>query len=789
MGVPAGGIDLIPPIGTGAGLPFTIVWADDLTDAGGAGTEQYALFDTNLWANRMTTNQAKSPLAWGGATSSTTRGSDFDPAQIHFQGLTMANTPPALNFATGSLESGQAVQDIGRGRHDASHLKCFYPASKTSVSDVGRHLSHKRTGYTSPRAGNHTWQIHKGQSDRMMASYDYQIGSQVATTSNSQVQSLTHMSKVDLPSNGAGETYGDNHHTTFLSALWSAPVSTMVTATGLDNGLINNDPLTFPAHWGLNLMVEHPVIEGGKSVSATDATNTATGHSLADQQLLNLPPETTQTILVKDKHNDKATHGNTEDTFVLGRTDLGNHVVADTCGLIGYEGVVSATAFLSVSRSSNPPHAQAPPSSPLIPDRQWNEDGAGMFAGLNIQVHSGTTFRRNGLSYSIGASQLFRYGSDGTFVEPMTEGMSTTGLRSSFKGETFTENANETRFHTGRVNGTTNGAISNDLSAVGYNASDINGNALTGLQAVSKPASRYILGDHVGEGANWTHTVQLSQHFLKDRIPTKVRVVPVLVDTVPTDVTAGASHPSSGSITFNKPIVDYHVLVSLSPKTRINATVDLDSTDIGTPSNRNFPQTKRLTANMDLEDEGCEIYHAIFRIDPTLERVYFDSSDTTAISEHGALPSDNEMPNSVMPRHDSENGGWNLHQLTPFRPIANASWSQIPLLCATIEAGGFYQRGGISHLWDADAYGEELFVGADAIDANHFNAETWGTGQVWADGVGDLAYPRGSELMIFKYNPAIDPYYTRIATSVTNNPLYRIDSTYITTRSFKTLKF
>ena len=52
MGAPAGAIDLIPPIGTGAGLPFTIVWADDLTDAGGAGTENYALFDTNLWANR-----------------------------------------------------------------------------------------------------------------------------------------------------------------------------------------------------------------------------------------------------------------------------------------------------------------------------------------------------------------------------------------------------------------------------------------------------------------------------------------------------------------------------------------------------------------------------------------------------------------------------------------------------------------------------------------------------------------------------------------------------------------
>ena len=116
MGVPAGAIDLIPPIGTGAGLPFTIVCGlTTLTDAGGAGTENYALFDTNLWANRMTTNRPKSPLAWGGANTSFVRQTKLDPSHIYFLGLTMHNTPPALNFATGSLENGQAIQDIGRG--------------------------------------------------------------------------------------------------------------------------------------------------------------------------------------------------------------------------------------------------------------------------------------------------------------------------------------------------------------------------------------------------------------------------------------------------------------------------------------------------------------------------------------------------------------------------------------------------------------------------------------------------------------------------------------------------
>lgn len=777
MGVPAGAIDLIPPVGTGAGLPLTIVWADDLTDAGGAGTENYALFDTNLWADRTTTNRPNTPLADGGATSSNPRGTLLNEAHLYFLGLTMENAPPSLNFGTGSLEHGQAIQDVGRGRHDASHLKCFYPASKSTVTDAGRHLSHKRSGYTSPRAGNHTWQIHRGQSDRVMPSYDLQIGSQIDTTGTGQVQAITHMTKVDLPSNGVGETYGDKHHTAYLSSLWSAPVFDMTTPTGLFQTL-NEDAKEFPAHWGLNLMVEHTVLSDGKAVSATDATNTSAGHSLTDHDSLDLPAETIQTILVKDKHNDKTSHSNPERRFTLGRTDLGNHVVADTCGLIGYEGVISATAFLSVSKSSNPPEAQAPPSSPLTPDRAWNEDGAGMFAGINIQVHSGTSYRRNGLSYSIGAERLFRYGSNQNFTEPITEGMMTTGIRSSFKGETFAQQANQTRFHTGRVNHTTTGASQTNLSTESETSSAIGGSALSGLESTSKGASRYIVGDTANEGAAWTATLELSQHFMKDRIPTKVKVVPVLVDTVDTTVTAGTHHPASDSITFKKPIVDYHVLVSLSPKTRINATVNLDNSDVGDPTQRNFPQSKRLTANMDLEDEGCEIYHAIFRIDPTLDRIYFDSTATTAISEHGALSSDNEMPNSVLPLD------WNLHQLTPFRPIANASWAQVPLLCAAVEAGGFYQRGGISHLWDADAYGGELFVGADAIDANHFNDDTWGTGQVWADGTGDLDYPRGSELLIFKYNPAIDPFYTRVATSVTNNPLYRAASSFITEQKF-----
>ena len=57
-----------------------------------------------------------------------------------------------------------------------------------------------------PSCRQPTWQIHKGQADRMMPSYDIQIGSQLALNSIGQMQAITHMSKADLPSNGAGET-------------------------------------------------------------------------------------------------------------------------------------------------------------------------------------------------------------------------------------------------------------------------------------------------------------------------------------------------------------------------------------------------------------------------------------------------------------------------------------------------------------------------------------------------------------------------------------------------------
>jgi hypothetical protein len=793
MGVSANRVDLTPPVGAGAGLPLSFVWADDLTNAGGAGTEKYALFDTSLWQPSGTSVTAPSvPLVIGGSTASTAHTTQLVVDNLTARGLTTSIEGPRLNFGTGWLESGQAVEDVGFGRHNVADKRTFHPFVTATISEAGRHVDHPRVldnpnmaGAAKARPANHSWnqpRDYPAELKKGIPSMDLQIGSIIdanPATSIGTVESFTHRSVVDLPSNGLGLTYGDAHNSAYLSSLWSAPVAFVPPEAGLAEGQgFNDDALSFSAHWGVNMQVQQEVLNIGQAVSAPAGTPEAnqagsgawTPSPPKSGASMPLPATTAQTILVSDIHTETGVTGTIENIYPLGRVDLGNHAVADSCGLIGYEGIITATAFTSVSRNSNPPFAQAPPASPLVPDTAWNEDGAGLFSAINIQVSSGLAMRRNGMGYNNQSTwtDVFRYASDDSFVEPMTEGMSTTGKRKAYKGSTYTENANRTLFHTGRAIHTNDGGPITNLSQSSYQRGPLYpANPLKQRVATTtKGPTRYILGDTHSSGA-WTATLNMSQDFMKDKIVTKVKVVPALIGTVDVQIPA---HASASAEVFKKPIVDYHVLVSLAPATRINATVNLTRDRIGDPTQRNFPQGKRLSATMDLEDEACEIYHAVFRINPAqIERVYFDLSDIGGV-EYTAQQRDGQ--NSFMPRHDAENGGWGLHQMTPFRPLANTSWAQVPLLCGAIEAGGFYQRGGISHLWDADVYGKQLFVGADMIDASHFNAETWGNGQVWADGDNDLLYPRGCELMVYKYDPATDPYYTVSDTTPTDNPLY-----------------
>ena len=289
----------------------------------------------------------------------------------------------------------------------------------------------------------------------------------------------------------------------------------------------------------------------------------------------------------------------------------------------------------------------------------------------------------------------------------------------------------------------------------------------------------------------WGGAQTLSSGWLSDSIPTKVRIVPQVLGYTDVRVSAGeqkqSAHPEADTIEFRKPIVDYHILVSVADKDLVmkaDTSVGVNANSEGTT--RNQPTVNRLHADMDLSDVPCTIYHGIVRINPTtLEQIWIDPAEVP----NGYDPSAASCPMTVLPRHTSmdvagkASMGWGLHQITPFRPIASRQWVRVPKLCATIESGGYYQRGGVSHLWDADAYGGELFVSADMIDATDFATQTtkngkpyfgvWGHGQITTNGSHEPAMPQGSELMVFRYSPNLDPWHPhRKATTATSNPLY-----------------
>ena len=462
---------------------------------------------------------------------------------------------------------------------------------------------------------------------------------------------------------------------------------------------------------------------------------------------------------------DVPVYGGDEKVSPIGATQYGNHVVAESCGLVGFEGTFSVTGFFSVSAGKLGGNS--------FSEDLWNTEGVG-YGGLNIQVHSGLTHRRNRLSGQESSNTdknydtIFRYGSDGTAVQPMTDAMKTRAKR--FAGSTI--DANSSSFYATRTAYDTKGSIG------GGGTQDVIGDIFSS----NAPG---ILGDTADMNAASASNTY-SSAFLKNRIPTKVKIVPQIVGyenvTVQPGSSKGSQHPSQNNIVFRKPIVDYHVLVSvIKPTTNVAKAAATSSNnaheDVGTPTQRNNPQPRWPTIDANYDGESCNIFHAVFRINPTnLEQIYINTSQGAA---HDLNMNEKICAHSVMPRHNYSNNsmlskttqGWGLHQVTPFRPISNHSWSKIPRLSGTIEPGGFYQRGGISHLWDADGYGGELFVSADMTHSADFNSQVWGNGQMWADGNNNASNPIGSELLIFKYSYRGDPFYTIGATTMADNPL------------------
>lgn len=795
-GVDASRIDLTPPVGS-LGLPLTLLLADHYDDTlvGSAGRK--ALFDESIHAARPTgsgTALSPSPVVPSAILDESGVLMPPTPSTVHTMtprapGLTITTSPPRLNHETGALEFGQAVGDVSRSYHDADEVRSSIPFSRISISEPGRFTPQHRRRYSSGRPGNHTWNQTKTTDDDVEVSIDRTWGSVAASgtfdcsvaswAGGPRIEAITHYAAADLPSAGLGVSWGDAHDATFLTTLTSAPLHFDAESNGVGIA-VKSDDLTFSSHWSLNLGVRQPVLASGCSVSSPDTTPTTvtTSEDVDSKDLLGVS-ESIQAVLVRDAWSDGTAAPETEATHPLGRVDLGNHVVADSCGLIGYEGVISATAFFQVSRNSDPDQVQGAVS--------FTDDMT--YAGLNIQVHSGTTLRRNGdPDLTLAPLPPFRYGSDGLGVDVMTDALKTSAHRSGSAFSTSID-ANRTQFSTRRnTHSTSDVSLAIPLDGLG----EVELEPGCGLFTQSQERADRLFGDVAKAGDSWAGASSLSSGWLADGIPTRVRIVPQVLGYEDVTVTPGgaklAEHVDAQDITFRKPIVDYHVLVSVASRDDLVVSADTtpSNTAIGDPSSRNDPAPARLHANADFSDLPCTIYHGIVRINPeTLEQVFVPITDVPS----GYHVPDASMPATVMPRHtkmsDNERAamGWGLHQVTPFRPLASRQWPRVPKLCATIEAGGAYQRGGVSHLWDADVFGGELFVGADIIDATDLAVETthadgqpefgvWGRGQIWPNGDPEPQMPPGVELLVFRYSPRLDPYHPGPkATSRSSNPV------------------
>ena len=796
---------LTQPLGS-KGLPLTLVYADAYDDVAPSRLDRYALFDTGLHQPKATgsgtvINTAVSPMVVNASITGTTlryptselSNHQFSPQNA---GLTTNLTPPSLNHESGALEFGQIVQDISRSHHRNDEVRSSVPFARLSLSEAGRFTGYERRRYNSGRPANHPWQQTKTTDDDVVGSIDLSFGSYAAKdtftcshptfTQGGRIEAITHYAKADLPSNGLGICWGDAHNATFLTSLGSAPIHESATGIGME---AQEDDLLFSSHWSLNLGVRQPVLASGTSISSPDAlpVSVSISEDVASRDLL-WGAETMQSVMVMDKFSDGTLAEATDYLpMSVGRVDLGNHVVADSCGLIGYEGVITATAFFSITKNTDP-------NQVLGQQSITDTDGSYHHAGLNIQVHSGTTWRRNGDPAQQGGLgegdeypfPPFLYGSDGQPVDVMTDALKTSAHRNGAFEDSV--DANATTFHTRRnVHQMTDSSA--QIPLIGGESIEINTEA--GIFRQSNGGADRLFGSTAKAGDSWGGAQTLSSGWLSDSIPTKVRIVPQVLGYTDVRVSAGeqkqSAHPEADTIEFRKPIVDYHILVSVADKDLVmkaDTSVGVNANSEGTT--RNQPTVNRLHADMDLSDVPCTIYHGIVRINPTtLEQIWIDPAEVP----NGYDLSAASCPMTVLPRHTSmdvagkASMGWGLHQITPFRPIASRQWVRVPKVCATIESGGYYQRGGVSHLWDADAYGGELFVSADMIDATDFATQTtkngkpyfgvWGHGQITTNGSHEPAMPQGSELMVFRYSPNLDPWHPhRKATTATSNPLY-----------------
>ena len=857
--VPLDRIDLSPPIGYGKGLPLTMSFktsgsygvtgaiagrVDAATDLWQRG-ENTNLGDTfaAMWTigtpvldsikgflfnSQFIAGQAPAPYsadsdnAWQSYAQST--GVTYSSPGRSRGIKPRASTPATSNFFSNSI-LGDGNGPIGNHAHQVG-----------PIEQISNSMLAGNTGVTG-NLGGYGRMYSRTTTANLPVLYDTAIGTELSVFKSSESAQIGHQSQVALASGGNGRQWGDAHDTIYNATLASSCLAPHVhpnygmlhTATGLhDSRMANSRLFAEPSHWVINLYSQahhpfsrQPLTAASSPIDLTDNLSSPPNHNDVEisatassggtfdleyykRDMANWlqPNETAQAFAITEPID------GTESIRELGPAYLGNHAVFDTVGLIGYEGAIIASAFFTISNDGTRDSSQT--SAPFV---YPSSGDVGMhFAGLNIQVTSGTPIRRAGMLWLPSGSKATRYGSDGKLVAPMMDCMRTTGSMKTHDGTIVSDatDTNKTTFFTGRTG-------FDSITPIGSNSSVIRAIDNEDVEiARSVHPEQYILGDTealsdafadsqttIG-GTGMVGTEKIGARWMADYVPTKVKVVPSLVGYEEVDVdpgqakegiyqAVGTSPLVPSTIRFKKPIVDYHIIVTLAkrPSGDIRQSNPSGSGySFGGRNNPYFDEPCQLS--MDMSEQEYVIMHGIFRINPTtLEQVY--QGDTIGDFGGGRNGFEYSMTNGydqVMPRHESDNSiagrmGWGLHQATPFRPIRSAQWDKVPTFMGAIEPAGMYQRGGISPLFDADAYGGELFVSANLNDCTALGGGTSSTdaktgkdwfGKVWQFGQKWDGAPQvspGQELMIFRYSPANDPWYPpKKNTTLTETPLY-----------------
>ena len=574
-------IDLQPPVGGGAGLPLTIRWMDiyQNTPAPTAGTAKgWPIFDSSLWAD-PSTHAAVGP---GGASTSQPQlitanvgraaGRDFTDTGFLFkeranasEGNLLTLQPPTLNHQWGTLDSNQLIQTTTASRGNANAPTNAFSFMTPTSTELGRFVGlGRRIRTDNPRPGNASWTDEMFAESVIVAGLpttkreirDIQIGYDALAGVGFNGLDFTfaaqgYHSSIAYPSGGFGAMWDNYHDSGFALSLGCStydPTALVSIAPLYSEGGIN-DALSYIQFWAVNeLTFRRPTGLGstpsGQQGWRTLTDNTTLATTGAKELFIDGPyspvaaagagqpdyvgqSNTIQNPAVYDKqstiahdsrHNPAAAPG----VYSVGRPDLGNSVVMDTAGLIGFEGFITATAFSNVSLNANSDGDDA-----TAVKTYYNGQ---TYGGLNIQVHSGAGGSRNGASISDSIPTILRYGSDGAAVQPMTDALKTSASRKINDGGATliwepVVDSNKTTFF--NVKGT--------VAQTGGSATPIGENSFKDLQGVNPSCeiqshglvnADRLLGDDHTTGTTWDGTNKLTCAWMAEKLPTRVQIIP-----------------------------------------------------------------------------------------------------------------------------------------------------------------------------------------------------------------------------------------------------------------------